>query len=218
MNKTILFPFETLPYFTITGFRNIAGNSVSSDGYARVVLARWHRAGHILRLKKGVYMHRRFYEQHHQSPAFLMMVSAILLPQSYLSLEYVLQMHGILTEVTYPVTAVTPKNTRTIVNQLGTFVYSHIQSKLYRGFRRLEAHGVPYELATPAKALFDYLYLRPLPPEMRKLTVNLAEELRLNLEMLPLEARHEFADYVTLSGKPKMQHILANLEKHAWQP
>ena len=105
------------------------------DAHARIALYRWVKAGHLIALKKGVYMHRRFYERHRQEAAFSPVVSAILLPQSYLSLEYVLQQHGILTEITYPVTAITIKNTRTITNSLGTFVYRHIQPGLYQGFQ-----------------------------------------------------------------------------------
>jgi len=68
-------------------------------------------------------MHRRFYEQHRREAAFSPVVSAILLPQSYLSLEFVLQQRNILTEITYLVAAVTLKNTRLIENSLGTFSY-----------------------------------------------------------------------------------------------
>src|SRR4030042_1907913 len=105
--------------------------------------------------------------------AFEPAVSTILLPHSYLSLEYVLQQRGILTEITYPVTAITIKNTRTILNSLGTFVYRHIQPHLYFGFQIMESYGVPYAQASTAKALFDYLYLRPLPADLEPTLYNL---------------------------------------------
>jgi len=218
MNHAILSPFENLPYFTMAGFRQIAGEAVADDQHARVALHRWAKAGHLIALKKGVYMHRRFYEHHGQEAAFSAMVSAILLPQSYLSLEYVLQQHGILTEVTYPVTAVTLKNTRTITNPLGTFVYRHIQPGYYRGFQIAEAYGVPYARASLAKALFDYLYLRPFLAGLRPQQYNLAEELRLNLDEFTPAERAEFAGYVADSGMAKMRAILKNLEVHVWQP
>jgi hypothetical protein len=182
MRYTILSAFERLPYFTIKGFRQIAGDDVVDDAHARTALYRWVNAGHLIALKKGMYMHRRFYEQHRRDAAFAPAVSTILLPQSYLSLEYVLLQHGILTEITYPVTAITIKNTRTIVNSLGTFVYRHIQPDLYFGFHIMEAYGVPYAQASVAKALFDYLYLRPLPAHLEQQRYNLAEDLRLNLD------------------------------------
>ncbi len=205
--------FENLPYFTIAGFRQMAGDSISSDHSARVALSRRVKAGHILRLKNGVYMHHRFYERHRQDAAFSAIISAILLPQSYLSLEYVLQQNGILTEITYPITAITTKNTRAINNAAGDFVYRHIRPELYRGFHIAEAYGIPYAQATLAKALFDYLYLRPLGTR-----ANLTEELRLNLDDFTSQERDEFAGYVAISGKPKMRNILTNLEKYVWRP
>jgi predicted transcriptional regulator of viral defense system len=222
MKYTLLSAFERLPYFTIEGFRQITGNAAIDDARARVALSRWVKAGHLIALKKGIYMHRRFYEQHRQEAAFAPVVSAILLPQSYLSLEYVLQQASILTEITYPVTAITIKNTRTIVNHLGTFVYRHIQPDLYFGFQIMEAYGVPYAQAPAAKALFDYLYLRTSPADLDSQHYNLAEELRLNLEEFTREGQDDFAGYVlkseaTRRGGTKMRHILNNLETHVWR-
>ena len=222
MRYTILSTFERLPYFTIEGFRQIAGTNAVDDAHARTALYRWVKAGYLIALKKGVYMHRRFYELHRQDAAFAPAVSSILLPQSYLSLEYVLQQHGILTEITYPVTAITIKNTRTVVNSLGTFVYRHIQPDLYYGFQIMEAYGVPYAQASVAKALFDYLYLRLLPANLEPQRYNLAEDLRLNLEEFTREEREEFAGYVLKSetirkGGAKMRHVLNNLEVHVWR-
>ena len=222
MKYTLLSAFEHLPYFTIEGFRQIAGDAAIDDARARIALSRWVKAGHLIALKNGVYMHRRFYEQHRQEAAFAPVVSSILLSQSYLSLEYVLQLHGILTEITYPVTAISIKNTRTIVNHLGTFVYRHIQPGLYFGFQIMDAYGVPYAQAPVAKALFDYLYLRLLPPDLDPQHYNLAEELRLNLEEFNREEQDEFTGYVLKSGttrwgSAKMRHILNNLEAHVWR-
>ena len=218
MRHTILSSFENLPYFTIAGFRQIAGDDIANDAHVRTALYRWVKAGHLIALKKGVYMHRRFCERHRQEAAFSPVVSAILLPQSYLSLEYVLQQHGILTEITYPVTAVTSKNTRTITNSLGTFVYRHVQLALYQGFRIAEAYGIPYAQASVAKALFDYLYLRPLPGNITSPCYDLAEVLRLNLDEFTPTEREEFASYVATSGMTKMQQVMKNLENHVWRP
>lgn len=218
MKHTLLSAFENLPYFTIAGFRQIAGDDVASDEHARVALYRWVRSGYLVPLKKGMYMHRRFYERHGQEIDFSAMVSAILLPQSYLSLEYVLQQHAILTEIIYPVTAVTLKNTRTFTNSLGTFVYRHIRADYYQGFHITETHGMRYAQALPAKALFDYLYLRPTPGNLKAQTFDLAEDLRLNLDEFAPKERAEFAAYVAASGMVKMEQILHNLEFHVWRP
>ena len=119
--RDILHPFESIPYFTIEGFRQATG--MDHPDQARMLLYRWSKAGNILALKKGVYMTSRFYERYGGDPAFTAAISAILIPHSYLALEFILQRHAILTDVTYPITAITTKNIKKIVNKLGTFWY-----------------------------------------------------------------------------------------------
>jgi predicted transcriptional regulator of viral defense system len=211
-------PLERIPYFTITGFKQVLNANESDIQRVRETLSRWVKMGHIIRLKKGVYMTRRFYELHQSHASFRPMVSSIILPQSYVSLEYILQRNGILTEITYPTTAVTPKNTRTIENVLGTFAYRHIKLPLYTGFSQEVFFGIYFNQASVAKALFDYFYLRPLPRGLRKHKINLAEELRLNLDELSSEVRDEFEIYIDLSDSSKMKFIHENLRRTIWQP
>lgn len=218
MKVTILSSFASIPYFTIQGLRQVAGIDATSEAHARIVLYRWSKAGHVIRLKKGVYMTRQFYERHRDDLSFSSAVSAILQPQSYVSLETILQRYGILTEATYPVTSITAKHTRLIENKLGTFLFRHIRSDLYHGFRIAEYYGIPFAEASLAKALFDYLYLRPLAVASRLARFDLAEELRLNLEEFSAQDREEFAGYVQRAGVRKMVDIYESLRNTAWQP
>ncbi|OGO75639.1 MAG: hypothetical protein A3K41_09280 [Chloroflexi bacterium RIFOXYD12_FULL_57_15] len=215
MKTGILQSFETIPYFTLEGFKQASG--VDLPGHARVQVYRWAKAGHLLTLKRGVYMTRRFYEQHSRDYLFSPAVSAILLPLSYLSLEFVLQKHNLLTEATYPITCITTKNTRRIVNPIGAFWYRHLRADLYCGFTITDYFGIRIAQASLAKALFDYLYLRPLPASFRTSKLDLAEELRLNLDDLPSADREEFARCVETSNSRKMTDILNNFRSHVWQ-
>ena len=217
MKRYLLEHFERIPYFTLIGFMQMAGVEGNDVQRARELLSRWKQGGHIITLKRGVYMTLRFYELHRNQAAFTPAVSTILLPQSYVSLEYVLQRAGVLTEVTYPVSAVTTKNTRTIQNDLGTFVFRHIQPEFYTGFSQESFHGMLYHLASVPKALFDFFYLRPLPRPVRTRDFNLAEDLRLNLDDWPGEAREAFAGFVESSGSEKMRYIFDNLRRNVWQ-
>jgi len=152
MAKTdLLHPFENIPYFTIEGFKQASG--MSKPHTVRTLLHRWSQAGYILTLKKGLYMTHTFYERHRQHPSFIAAVSAIICPQSYLSLDYVLQSHNLLTEITYPVTCITPNNTRTINNPLGTFWYRNLRANLYTGFTIFEYWNIRFAQASLAKAL-----------------------------------------------------------------
>ena len=66
--------------------------------------------------------------------------------------------------------------------------------------------------------LFDFLYLRPLPRKLRTRELNLAEDLRLNLDEFDAGERNEFADYVAQSASEKMNFILQDLRRTIWQP
>ena len=79
-----------------------------------------------------------------------------------------------------------------------------------------EYYGIPFAMASLAKALFDYLYLRPWTGEIPGRGFSLAEDLRLDLDEFSPEDREEFTKYVLESHSPKMKSILANLRKTTW--
>ncbi len=218
MKSTILSSLEFLPYFTIEAVKQLAGDEPAAAGTLQTALYRWMKAGHILQLKKGVYMTRRFFELHRADADFAPMISAILVPQSYLSLEYMLQRSGVLTAVTYPITAVTPRHTRVFENKLGTFSYRSVKAHLYQGFTFSEYLGIPIARATLAKALFDFLYLRPWQGGKHLAGSDLAEDLRLNLDDFSEQDQNEFATFVALSQSRKMDQIMKHLRKTVWRP
>jgi len=204
---------EFFPYFTIEAVKQLLGDESIAAGTIQTALYRWMKAGQIIQLKKGVYMTRRFFELHRADADFAPMVSAILIPQSYLSLEYILQRNSILTELTYPVTAVTFKQTRVFENKLGTFTYRNIKVDLYQGFIFSVYMGIQIAQATVSKALFDFLYLRPWRSSRRLVDYDLAEDLRLNLDDFSENDQAEFAAFVEISKSKKMGHILKNMTK-----
>ena len=217
MNKSILFSLESFPYFTIEAMKQLLGDESVAAGTIQTALYRWMKAGHVYQLKKGVYMTRRFFELHRADTDFSPVVSAILIPQSYVSLEFILQRHAILTEVTYPTSAVTLKHTRVIENKLGTFTFRNIKENLYTGFVISDYLGIPFSQATGAKALFDYLYLRSWNGKNQLSSYHLVEDLRLNLEDFSEEEQTEFVGFIETSKSRKMDQILKNLRKTVWR-
>lgn len=206
---------DALPYFTIQGLKLLAD---IDEEYARVLVHRWQKRGWIFPLKRGLYLTRRFYENYRHEENFLAALSSILLSPSYVSLEFVLQRHQVLTEVTYPITGITPKNTRRIINPFGVYWFRHIKQDFYEGFSVKDFHGIRFSEASLAKALFDYLYLKPLPTTNMDRDFDLAEELRLNLDSFSKTAKDEFAYFVEKSSSPKMKVILDNLWRNPWRP
>lgn len=217
MKTSILSSLESFPYFTIEALRQLLEDESIAAGTIQTAIYRWMKAGYIYQLKKGVYMTRRFYEFHRADADFAPAVSAILIPQSYISLEFILQRNAILTEVTYPISAVTLKHTRIIENKFGTFAYRNIKENLYNGFTISDYFGIPISQATVSKALFDYLYFRPWKQRKILTRYNLAEDLRLNLDDFSKEDQIEFAEYIEMSKSRKMDQILKNLRKMVWQ-
>lgn len=217
IKRRLLTSFNHIPFFTIEAVKQLYSVENLSEGSIQTTLYRWVKAGHIIQLKKGTYMTRQFFELHRKDEGFSPAISAILIPQSYVSLEFVLQRHAILSEVTYPVTAVTFKHARIIENKLGTFSYRNIKDALYTGFDIHEYMGIPYSQAKLSKALFDYLYLRPLPRNWLPSDFNLAEELRLNIDDFSEQDQTRFSEFVEISKSKKMQNILKNLRNTVWQ-
>ncbi len=216
MKTSILSSLESFPYFTIEAVQQLIGDDSLATGTIQTALYRWMKTGHIVQLKKGVYMTRHFFELHRKDADFAPAVSAILIPQSYVSLEFILQRHAILTEVTYPISAVTLKHTRVIENKLGAFTFHNIKENLYEGFVISNYLGIPFSEATLAKAFFDYLYLRPWKGKNKLSSYNLIEDMRLNVEGFSLEDQIEFTEFVESSRSRKMNQILKNLRKTVW--
>ena len=218
MKTILLSSFDSIPYFTIEAVKQLLGDESAASSTIQTSLYRWTKTGQIIRLKKGVYMTRHFYDLHKADIDFLPAVSTILLPQSYNSLEYVLQRHGILTDITYPISSITLKQTRVIENKIGTFKYRNIKIELYKGFTISEYLGIAFAQATLGKALFDYFYLRRWKAIKRSATSDISEDLRLNLEDFSEKDRTDFSEFVEMSKSRKMSQILKNLRNTVWRP
>lgn len=205
--NTNLKHLKDLPFFGLVAFMQLSGLNALS---AKQKLSRWAKSGEILRLKNGLYINRDFYLAHREKEWFSLWVSSIMQPTSYVSREWVLQKHGILTELTYPVTAMSVKNTRAFRNLTGTYRYYHLQPALFTGYLEKNYYGATVREASKAKALFDYLYSKKasLP--------NIVEQERLNLEDFNDEERVEFAKYIELAASHKMNLILADLRSYVW--
>ena len=217
MKHSILSSLDSLPYFTIEAVKQLLRDESAAGGTIQTALYRWMKTGQIIQVKKGVYMTRRFFELHRAVADFAPMISAILIPQSYLSLEYILQRTAILTEMTYPSSAVTLNQTRVFENKLGTFTYRNIKADLYKGFTFSEYQGIPFSQATVVKALFDFLYFRRWKGGKQLAGYDLAEDLRLNFEDFSENDHVEFVTFVGIRKSPKMNQILNNLRKTVWQ-
>jgi len=78
---------------------------------------------------------------------------------SYLSLQTALYRHGMIEQIPSMIFAVSLARTARIETPLGTYSVHHVQPAFFDGFEAVAESGI--KLATPEKALVDFLYLSP---------------------------------------------------------
>src|SRR3990167_5793664 len=170
---------SNLSYFdknTLSQFIDISDNSL----YANI--KRWLKSGVLIQLKKGLYVSADFFKTLKGLDAYVEFVANKLHGPSYLSTEYILQKHSMLSEAAYGLTSVALKSTRSYKNSLGIFMYRNIKPALFKGYTIREKDGFQITSATKAKALFDFFYYRLLRAE--DVNDELIESFRLNYDPL----------------------------------
>lgn len=209
----ILAHIKKLPYFRLEDLRGLSADKI----YLKILFSRYAEKGVLVRLKRGLYTTQYFLDEsqkQHTFSAYTECVANILYPPSYLSLDYILYRHQILTEIPQNFTAMTPRKTYRLRNPLGTFFYHTIRPDLFKGFTIESRHPFQIAAATPAKALFDFLYLR-------KNLLNspqAIEELRLNLKSFIKKEQTELKSYIEAEGSGKMKLIFKILfGRTAWK-
>ena len=201
-SKKVISVAGKLPYFIIESLKNIEENK----NYLKILLSRYFKKGEIIRLKRGLYVTKNFIDDVQRKGIFssyLEFLANIIYSPSYLSLEYVLYKHNILTEVPVNFTLITTNKTAKFTNKMGNFFYHKIKDNLFLGFKILEKGEFSIYEATKAKALFDSLYLRKNLLADKKAV----EELRFNTENLNKKDKKELEKYVDLENSKKMKGI-----------
>jgi len=117
-------------------------------------LTRWVKKGYLLKIKNGIYVFKRDYEKIKGEE-----IAAALYQPSYLSLESALSAYGFIPEIVYSYISVTGKTNRTFDNKFGRFIYRHLKTELFWGYREVRTVSGRHLIAEPEKAILDYLYL-----------------------------------------------------------
>jgi predicted transcriptional regulator of viral defense system len=192
---------SVLPYFTIDDLASIETDRI----YLKILLSRYAKAGKLIRLKKGFYVSREYLKNlsGQRKDHYVEFVANLLCLPSYLSLDYVLYQHGILTEIPANFTSIAKEKTVSFSNPLGNFFYHKIKERLFCGFETQKAGDLAVSKATKAKAVFDFLYLRKnhLPDKAA------VKELRLNVFPLNNKDKKEIRHYAEIDGSKKMKEI-----------
>lgn len=117
-------------------------------------LREWTKREYLRRLKRNLYL----LAETKVKDEFIV-ANRLCLP-SYVSLESALNYYGIIPEIPFAVTSATVRKTQEYKNQLGLFLYRCLKPPLFCGWKEVKAAENQFFLiATPEKALFDFVYL-----------------------------------------------------------
>jgi hypothetical protein len=120
-------------------------------------LKEWCQKGWLVKLRRGIYVLNR--DDRRINPSRVFIASQLLSP-SYISTQYALARYGIIPERVADVTSITTRKTSVFINEFGKFVYQHLKSACFAGFKEeKDENGFSYFIAEPEKALVDFFYL-----------------------------------------------------------
>ena len=193
---------DRLPYFEIDNLK-IFG---AAPAYLRILLSRLETRGAIVRMKRGVYAAKAYCDKMKSAgkwPVYLEFLASKIYSPAYLSLDYVLYAHNILTEAPVNFTLISAGKTAFYKNALGAFSYHKIKAPLFCGYAVSKEGEFPVYKASKAKALFDFLYLRRDLLREKKAFL----ELRLNPGHLGEKDLAEFKKYMLLSKSKRMSGL-----------
>ncbi len=160
---------RSLGVFTLNDIRML------DPDFREPTLNDWLNNGWIKRIRRFWYADSSFNPQGND---YFFIANKIYSP-SYISLESALSHYGFIPETTLQITSVSTRKTNLFDTQYGVFSYQSIKNNLYFGYEVIENNDRPFTLATPEKAILDYLYLHS---EIS--TIDDLEGLRFNTEII----------------------------------
>jgi predicted transcriptional regulator of viral defense system len=151
-----LSPFD---FFTDVELANVLGGKSDDARYGLV--KRSLKKGDLIRLKKGLYL---LGEKFQRKRPNLFVLAQLLNWPSYISHLSALQYHGLIPEAVVAVTSATPGRFTAYKTPLGDFFFSPVPAReFFHGVSRVEQQKEAFLIATPEKALLDYVYIEKLP-------------------------------------------------------
>lgn len=132
----------------------VDGSEFSRHGLIKRALGK----GEILQIRRGLYcLAPRF----RKKPVSVYAVAQRVYGPSYVSLETALAFHGWIPEAVHACTCASYGNARDFDTPVGPFVYRRIPQRVFYADveRHVDTDGNVFLMASPAKALTDYVYV-----------------------------------------------------------
>lgn len=166
--------FELLPWSQFTS-QDLAALFPGSEDRRYGLVKRALASGEIVHIRRGLYCLAPKYQK--KSVNVYALAQHVYGP-SYVSLESALSWHGWIPEAVHAVTSASFKKAKEFTTSLGVFSYDRVpQQVFYAEVERLtDASGNVFLMATPLKALADYVYVHKrvwtgIEPAIRSLRI-----------------------------------------------
>lgn len=161
MNTVIEYVYTRLPHDVFTD-KDIAQLSPQSSGNSRYgLIKRALKRGEIIRIRRGLYCLAQKYQRR---PLNHFSIAQLIYGPSYISLESALSYHGWIPEGVFTTASVSMPRSRAYKTMIGNFVYMRVaQERFYEMVEYIDEGGSPFFVATPLKALCDYIYVYKKP-------------------------------------------------------
>lgn len=179
MKKNPLLQYGNVPVF---------GKMIESDyqqlGVPSKKVQSLEKGGELIRLKRGLYVVN---PEISGKPISAPLCANHIYGPSYVSLRWALRWYGLIPEQVHRMTSTTIKRSRSFETPIGFFDYYQVKPYYFSiGLRIVQEEGVSFMIATPEKALCDFiLYDSYLPNRSLKgLLQYLEEDLRLDMDEL----------------------------------
>lgn len=143
--------FHNFAVFTTNDIRHV------EPDFHRPRLIEWQKKGYIRKLTRGYYI----FSDAPVDEGLLFEISNKIYAPSYVSLQMAFAYYGLIPESVYGVTAVATRRTYQFVTPVAKFSYRTVKTDLFFGYDLIEHQGRRFKMASPEKALIDYLYLNP---------------------------------------------------------
>ena len=138
-------------------FNRLLGSAASRRGRIKRAVA----SGDLIRLRRGLYIVGERWRRGHLLESYE--IAQGIYGPSFISLESALSYHGLIPEAVYTMTSVTTKRRKSFNTPLGQFSYQSVPSfNFYIGAERIEDGGSVYFMASPWRAIADFIYCHKL--------------------------------------------------------
>lgn len=173
-------------------------------------LRRWCLAKKLIRLRRNYYIlnpeDRRIYPSR-------MHVASELYKPSYISLEYALSLYDLIPEKVTDITSLSTRKTYQLQNDLGSFVYQHIQQRCFTGFTQMKDEvGLPYFVAVPEKAVVDFVYFH-LPQFTGEVPAQDVLRESFRIQHADTLDPNKMKEYASLFQSKKLEKVIAQVKK-----